>query len=90
MPIEGFGDGGAGWQVNLPFSKQFGDTYLHWNAGFTHLPTAVIGGVEHNLMTPHVAISGIRRLRPMFNLMLESVVAWDTWSRRMKRAARRS
>ncbi len=72
----GFGNGGAGWQVNLPFSKQFGDNYLHWNAGFTHLPSAVVAGVEHNLMTPHVAISGIRRLRPMFNLMLESVVAW--------------
>jgi len=72
----GFGNGGAGWQVNLPFSKQFGDTYVHWNAGFTHLPSAVIAGAEHNLMTPHVAISGIRRLRPMFNLMLESVVAW--------------
>ena len=27
-------------------------------------------------MTPHVAVSGIWRLRPMFNLMLESVVAW--------------
>jgi DtxR family Mn-dependent transcriptional regulator len=72
----GFGSGGAGWQVNLPFSKQFGDTYVHWNAGFTHFPSATIGAIDHNLMTPHVAISGIRRLRPMFNLMLESVVAW--------------
>ena len=27
---EGLGSGGPGWQVNLPVSKQFGDTYLHW------------------------------------------------------------
>ena len=39
----GFGSGGPGWQVNLPFSKQFGDTYLHWNAGFTHMPSAEVG-----------------------------------------------
>ena len=42
----GFGNGGAGWQVNLPFSKQFGDTYLHWNAGFTHLPSAESGALN--------------------------------------------
>jgi DtxR family Mn-dependent transcriptional regulator len=73
----GFGGGGVGWQLNLPVSKQFGDTYLHWNAGFTHTPAAEAGGSEHNLLTPHVAMSGIWRLRPMFNLMLESVVAWE-------------
>ena len=54
--------------MNLPFSKQFNDTYLHWNAGFTHIA---------NLFTPQVAASGIWRARPMFNLMLESVVAWE-------------
>jgi hypothetical protein len=73
----GFGSGGPGWQINLPVSKQFGDTYLHWNAGFTHTPSAEAGGSEHNLLTPHAAMSGIWRLRPMFNLMLESVVAWE-------------
>jgi DtxR family Mn-dependent transcriptional regulator len=73
----GFGSGGPGWQVNLPVSKQGGDTYLHWNAGFTHTPAAEAEGGEHNLLTPHLAMSGIWRLRPMFNLMLESVVAWD-------------
>lgn len=73
----GFGNGGPGWQVNLPFSKQVGDAYLHWNAGFTHTPAAEAAGGEHNLLTPHVALSGIWRLRPMFNLMLESVVEWD-------------
>ena len=73
----GFGSGGPGWQVNLPFSKQFGDTYIHWNAGFTHIPSADVGTVEHNLLSPHVALSGIYRLRPMFNVMLESVVEWE-------------
>jgi hypothetical protein len=72
----GFGSGGAGWQINLPFSKQFGDAYLHWNAGFTHIPSAEALGREFNLLTPHVALSGIWRLRPMFNVMMESVVEW--------------
>jgi DtxR family transcriptional regulator, Mn-dependent transcriptional regulator len=73
----GFGSGGPGWQINLPISKQFGDTYLHWNAGFTHTPSAEAAGREYNLLTPHVALSGIWRMRPMFNLMLESVVEWE-------------
>jgi DtxR family Mn-dependent transcriptional regulator len=73
----GLGSGAPGWQVNLPFSRQLGDAYLHWNAGFTHTPSAKDGDVEHNLLTPHVAVSGIWRARPMFNVMLESVVAWE-------------
>ena len=74
---KGLGGGGTGWQVNLPFSKQFNDTYVHWNAGFTHTPAA--GGIsrDHSLLTPHLALSGIRRIRPMLNLMLESVVEWE-------------
>ena len=74
---KGLGSGGAGWQVNLPISKQFGATYLHWNAGFTHLPAAEVDNREYNLFTPHVALSGIWQLRPMVNLMLESVVQWE-------------
>jgi DtxR family Mn-dependent transcriptional regulator len=74
---KGLGAGGNGWQVNLPVSKQLGDAYLHWNAGFTHNPNAESGDREYNLFTPHVAMSGIWRLRPMFNLMLESVVEFE-------------
>jgi DtxR family Mn-dependent transcriptional regulator len=74
---EGLGSGGAGWQVNLPFSRQFGDAYLHWNAGFTHTPAAELGDGERNLFVPHAAVSGIWQLRPMLNLMLESVLQWD-------------
>ena len=74
---EGLGNGGLGWQVNLPVSKQFGDLYLHGNAGFTHLPSSEVGAVEYALLTPHVAMSGIFRARPMFHLMLEGVVEWE-------------
>ena len=72
----GLGDGSAGWELNLPFSKQFRDLYLHWNAGFTHLPSAESGLNKYNLLTPRTAVSGIWRVRPMFNVMLESVFEW--------------
>jgi DtxR family Mn-dependent transcriptional regulator len=74
---KGLGSSGTGWQVNLPFSKQFNDTYVHWNAGFTHTPAANGIARDHSLFTPHLALSAIRRLKPMFNLMLESVVEWE-------------
>ena len=77
MPRRVSEESGAGWQVNLPFSKQFNDTYVHWNAGFTHTPAADGIARDHSLFTPHLALSTIRRLRPMFNLMLESVVEWE-------------
>lgn len=64
---KGLGDGAIGLQVNVPVSKQFGDLYLHGNGGGTW-----INGVD---WTPHVAGSGIWRVSPMFNLMLESVVS---------------
>jgi DtxR family Mn-dependent transcriptional regulator len=73
----GLGNGGVGWELNLPFSRQFGDLYLHWNAGFTHFPSAEDSGTRHNLLTPRAAASGIWRLRSMFNVMLETVVQWD-------------
>ncbi len=69
----GLGNGSAGLQVNLPFSKQTGDWYWHWNAGLTWLPQANIDDTrEENLASPHVAGSAIYRLRPMFNVMLET------------------
>src|SRR4051812_17986749 len=60
----------AGLQVNLPFSKQRGDFYFHWNGGFTWLPR----GDRADLTSPSLAGSAIYRLRPMVNLMLESVL----------------
>ena len=65
----GLGDDVVGLQVNLPASKQFGDLYLHANAGFTWLPDVS--------RTPNVAGSAIWRVAPMLNLMLEAVVSID-------------
>jgi DtxR family Mn-dependent transcriptional regulator len=76
-PGRGFGQGGTGWEVNLPFSKRFRDLYLHWNAGFTQVPSADAPGRKDNLFTPRVAASGIWRVRQMVNLMLESVFQWS-------------
>ena len=73
----GLGSGGTGWQINLPFSRQVGDAYFHWNAGLTHTadPDELPG--ERYPVTPHVALSGIWRVRPMFNVMLESRLEWE-------------
>ncbi len=74
------GSGSPGLQINLPFSKQTGDWFWHWNGGFTWLPKAdALSGNPAddrrvNLMSPMLAGSGIYRLRPMFNLMLEGVM----------------
>ena len=66
---DGLGAGVVGLQVNGPISKQFGDVYLHANAGWTWLPD-----VER---VTHIAGSGIWRVTPMFNLMLEAVAELD-------------
>lgn len=64
-----------GYQVNLPFSKQFDDFYLHWNAGFTSYPGVNVDGesVEVDLFTRHLSASMIWRARPMVHAMLEVV-----------------
>jgi hypothetical protein len=74
------GTGAAGLQVNMPFSKQRGDLYVHWNAGFTWLPRVDAGenGDAHVALTsPHAGASGIWRVTPMFNLMLETLLVWE-------------
>lgn len=75
----GLGNGSAGLQFNLPFSKQTGDWYWHGNAGLTWLPKAKTpdDARREGLTSPFLAGSAIYRVRPMFNLMLESVVAFD-------------
>jgi len=62
---DGLGAGTAGIQVNLPVSRQFGRAYVHANAGFTW---------QGDERTPVVAASGIWRVAPMFNLMLEAML----------------
>ena len=64
---DGLGGGTAGLQINVPASKQFGDFYVHANMGYTWL-----SGAQR---TTNIAGSGIWRVAPMFNLMLESVAA---------------
>jgi DtxR family transcriptional regulator, Mn-dependent transcriptional regulator len=74
------GSGSAGLQFNLPFSKQTGDWYWHWNGGMTWIPRAEpvfplsTPNDTVSAVSPFFAGSGIYRLRPMFNLMLESVL----------------
>jgi hypothetical protein len=80
-PRRGTGNGTAGLQVNLPFSKQTGDWYWHWNAGITWLPRAKPGDSDssrrEDLESPFVAGSAIYRALPMVHLMLESVLSFD-------------
>ena len=73
------GSGSPGLQANLPFSKQTGDVYWHWNAGLTWLPAADTDDADRtqSLTSPFLAASGIYRLRPMLHLMLEGVVNWE-------------
>lgn len=74
------GSGSAGLQVNMPFSKQTGDFYWHWNGGMTWLPKAKpllplpAGSDDVSAISPFLSGSGIYRVRQMFNLMLESVL----------------
>ncbi|MBA2303576.1 MAG: FeoA domain-containing protein [Acidobacteria bacterium] len=75
----------VGLQGNLPVSKQHGDTYFHANAGLTWYPRAdaqpgISGSERVSLVTPHISGSAIYRLRPMFNLMLESVLQFEQFA----------
>ena len=64
-----------GVQFNLPFSKQFGDFYVHFNAGATWLHGVAAGETSKtNLMSPVYAGSVIWHTRPYLNLMLESML----------------
>ena len=64
-----------GVQFNLPFSKQFGDFYVHLNAGATWLHGVSAGETSRaNLTSPVYAGSVIWHTRSYLNLMLESVL----------------
>jgi hypothetical protein len=65
---DGLGAGRAGVQVNLAVSRQFGNVYVHANAGDTWVPDVT--------RAPQLAGSGIWRAKQMVNLMLESVVVF--------------
>ena len=80
---QGLGNGVVGWQLNLPFSKQIADTYLHWNTGVTRFPgVAMPGRPAHegttaNLLNWNLGGSAIWRARPMLHLMLEGLAEFD-------------
>ena len=70
--------------MNLPFSKQHGDFYWHWNGGVTWLPRAEAQGPASivltdraDLLSPSLAGSAIYALRPMLHLMLENVLLFE-------------
>lgn len=71
----GHGSGVAGIQIGLPFSKQIGYFYYHWNAGVTYLPGVKTVRETVNLTSPRVAASAIWRAKPMVNPMLEAVAS---------------
>jgi DtxR family Mn-dependent transcriptional regulator len=78
------GSGSPGLQINLPFSKQTGDWYWHWNGGMTWLPRAdsvsplgPTNATRVDLFSPFLAGSSIFRVRDMFNVMLESVLVFQ-------------
>ena len=79
----GLGVGAWGWQFNLPASKQVNNFYFHGNAGVTWYPrvrttgTGETSAPDVTLASPSIAGSVIYRLKPMFNLMLESAVSWQ-------------
>jgi hypothetical protein len=66
---DGLGGGTTGLDMNLPASKQFGDFYLHLNAGYTWLPDV--------LSSTRLAGSGIWRVAPMLNLIVEAAAVFD-------------
>jgi DtxR family transcriptional regulator, Mn-dependent transcriptional regulator len=82
----GLGVSGWGLQVNLPVSKQVRDFYFHGNAGLSFRPNAdsdifptasPVPAPDVTLVTPFFGGSTIYRLRPMLNVMLESIVTWQ-------------
>jgi DtxR family Mn-dependent transcriptional regulator len=80
--------GNVGLQANLPVSRQFGDVFVHGNAGITIYPTVstsqfpsttppLVPARDVALVSPFFAGSAILRVRPMLHLMLESVLQFD-------------
>jgi len=77
----------VGMELNLPASRQFGNIFLHGNAGVrmypqvesSVFPSPVELQAPHDvaLVNPFLAGSAILRVKPMLNLMFESVVLFE-------------
>lgn len=63
-----------GWQINLPFSREFGRLYLHGNAGATWIKDRLDSASRPAEWTniPSVAGSANWAVTPMFQLMFET------------------
>jgi hypothetical protein len=75
-------ESGVGVEFNLPFSKEHGPLFLHWNAGLSWMPSASTtagsaAASDVSLAAPFAAASAILAVQPMFNLMLEGRVDWE-------------
>lgn len=68
----GLGNGSVGWQVNLPFSKQIKDVYLHANGGVTYVNSS-----DQRSMMPMIGTSAVWRARPMVQPLLEALVEFN-------------
>jgi DtxR family Mn-dependent transcriptional regulator len=77
LPTASGGEDSSGLQFNLPFSKQTGEVYWHWNAGLTWLPAVEDGDGTRSVEAPFLAGSAIVRLRPMLHAMFETVLVFD-------------
>jgi hypothetical protein len=76
-----------GIELNLPASRQFGNICLHGNAGVRMypqvessvfpLPVELQAPRDVSLVNPFLAGSAILRVKPMLNLMFESVVLFE-------------
>jgi hypothetical protein len=77
----------VGMELNLPASRQFGNIFLHGNAGVRMYPQVESGVFplpvelqaprDVSLVNPFLAGSAILRVKPMVNLMFESVVLFE-------------
>lgn len=80
---KGLGTGTTGYQVNLPFSREFCCYATHFNAGLTILPDAQVAqgdgtlSPETNLMGYNLGWSLIRIADDKFQPLVEVVANWD-------------
>ena len=71
---KGFGHDQFGYEINLPFSKIVSDRWtVHFNAGGSIFPD--VRG--HDLTNYNLGASAIYAVSRDFNLMLESIAAWE-------------
>jgi hypothetical protein len=71
---KGFGHDRLGYEINLPFSKIVADRWtVHFNAGGSIFPD--VRG--HNVTNYNLGGSAIYAVSRDFNLMLESIAAWE-------------